>query len=160
MFYKEYSSDNLPEEKQLEQDLKKVVSYYNNYLVESNVLTAETDFEAYTGKVEEGKRLLRSHYTRERNPKIVQEAKKKRLEETGELKCDVCGFSFYDHYGERAKDFIEAHHKKPISEMKPGDKTAIEDIALLCANCHRVIHLKMNPKEPYLTIEELKNLLK
>jgi len=155
IFYKRYDVDDMPPNEQLEKDLRDVINFYENYLNEENVLTTYTDFTSYPGGVEEGKRKLRSHYIRERNPKIIREAKRKRLEESGELKCDVCGFSFLEKYGERGKDFIEAHHKKPISEMESGEKTKIEDIALLCSNCHRMIHIKM----PYLTIEELKEIV-
>ena len=153
IFYKEYSLDNLPENDTLLSDLKQLISFYNNYLLDSNVLTSGTDFQNFVGKVEEGKRILKKHYIRERNPKIIKEAKALALQKSN-LKCEVCNFSFSQHYGERAKDFIEGHHKKPISEMKEGEITSINDIALICSNCHRVIHLKI----PWLTIEEIKQI--
>jgi len=37
--------------------------------------------------------------------------------------------------------------------MKPGDKTGIEDIALVCSNCHRMIHRRMDN----LSVGELKD---
>jgi len=155
IFYKKYDASNLPSNEQLIEDLKKIIRFYKGYLIDSNVLTADTDFVAYTGGVEEGKRELKKHYVRERNPNIVKEAKKRRLLQQGELRCDVCGFSFFERYGKRGRDFIEAHHKKPIAEMQQHEKTRIEDIALVCANCHRMIHKDMS----HLTIEELKNII-
>ena len=154
IFYKEYDSNNLPSNEVLVSELKKVISFYENYMTEANVLTADTDFSEFIGKVEEGKRLLKQHYARERKSRIVEEAKRRRLQKDRELHCEICGFSFYDKYGERGKDFIEAHHTKPVSEMKPGDKTGIEDIALICSNCHRMIHRKIDN----LSVEELKKL--
>lgn len=154
IFYKEYNLNNLPENQTLENDRKKIIAYYNNYLLDSNVLTSGTNFQDFVGKVEEGKRILKQHYVRERNPKIIKEAKKLALARNNELKCEVCGFSFFDHYGGRGKDFIEGHHKKPISERQSGEKTSPGDIALVCSNCHKMIHLKM----PWLSIEELKRI--
>jgi len=156
IFYKKYDTNNLPENYVMIEDLKKLVSFYSNYLVESNVLTEGTDFSAYIGKVEEGKKILRQHYVRERNTKIIKEAKRLALQEKHELRCDVCGFSFFENYGEHGKDFIEGHHKNPVSDMGSGKKTSIADIALLCPNCHRMVHRKM----PWLSIEELKQIHK
>jgi len=156
IFYKEYDSNNLPSNDELVSGLKKIVTFYENYLDESNVLTSDTDFTDKVGKVEEGKRLLRKHYARERNRRIVQEAKRKRFQEKGELRCDVCDFSFPEKYGDRGENFIEAHHTKLISEMKPGDKTGIEDISLVCSNCHRMIHRKMDN----LSIENFRKIIR
>lgn len=72
------------------------------------------------------------------------------------LKCEVCGFSFFEFYGEHGRNFIEAHHKKPISKLTPGSRTHINDIALVCANCHRMLHRG----EHSLTLEELKMKIK
>ena len=151
IYYKEYSLINLPNNETLIMDLETLLAFYENYLLESNVLTESTDFGAYSGHVEEGKRLLKKHYIRERNPKVIKEAKMLALERNGELRCEVCGFSFSEHYRERGKDFIEGHHKIPVSQIEKGQKTSPEDIALLCSNCHKIIHIKM----PYLSIEEL-----
>lgn len=156
IFYKEYLLNNLPSNEVLINDLKQIVSFYNNYLMDSNVLTTGTDFQNFIGKVEEGKRILKKHYVRERNSKIIKEAKRLKLESVGELKCEICDFSFIQHYGERAKDFIEGHHLKPISEMQEGETTSAIDIALVCSNCHRVIHLKM----PWMTTDEIKQIYK
>jgi predicted HNH restriction endonuclease len=103
----------------------------------------------------EGKESFRMHRFRERNSKLVKEAKKIFKSKFEELYCEACGINFEQIYGERGKDFIEAHHTKPISEMKLGEKTKIEDIAMLCSNCHRMIH-----KKPLITVEELKTMIK
>lgn len=120
----------------------------------SEILTTETDFQDFIGRVEEGKRTLKQHYVRERNPQIIKEAKRLALERNNELRCEICGFSFFEHYGDRGKDFIEGHHKKPISEMGTGETTSPLDIALICSNCHKTIHLKM----PWLSMEELQRI--
>ena len=64
--------------------------------------------------------------------------------------CEVCAVDFSKMYGERGNNFIEGHHRKLVSEMKEGDKTKVEDIAMLCSNCHRMIH-----KKPIISVEGL-----
>ena len=91
------------------------------------------------------------HYRRERNQKLVKEKKELVIKEKGFLECEVCNFVFEDMYGERGKDFIECHHIIPLSELEPGTLTTLKDLALLCANCHRMIHKRKNT-----TVEELK----
>lgn len=104
---------------------------------------------------EEGKELLRLHKVRERDPKLIKDAKKRFRKLHGELFCEACGINFEKVYGERGKGFIECHHKKPLSKMKEGETTIVEDIGMLCSNCHRMIH-----RIPMISIEELKLSLK
>lgn len=103
----------------------------------------------------EGKLKLKQHLVRERNPEVIKLAKERYLEEHGKLVCEVCGFDFKEQYGDIGEGYIEGHHTKPISEMAENEKTKVEDIALVCANCHCMLHRK----RPWLTINELKELL-
>ncbi|WP_335621821.1 HNH endonuclease [Clostridium argentinense] len=99
----------------------------------------------------EGKIAFRKHRTRERNPKVIKKAKERFMKiNNGRLFCEACGFDFFEVYGERGKDFIEGHHTKFVSELSDGDMTRVEDIAMLCSNCHRMIHRKS-----VLTVSEL-----
>lgn len=105
----------------------------------------------------EGKKMLKLHLIRERNQYLITKAKQKfKKEHNGRLFCEVCNFDFTDKYGDLGVDFIEAHHIKPISEMDINEKTKIEDIVMLCSNCHSMIHRR----KPWTTKEELKKLLK
>lgn len=104
---------------------------------------------------EEGKVLTRVHRYRERNTKIIKRKKEKVLSETGSLNCEVCTFEFGKVYGNHGDGFIECHHTKPVSEMNVGEKTKLADLALVCPNCHRMIHRT----RPWLSIEELKAIL-
>ena len=103
----------------------------------------------------EGKVVTRKHKTYERNPKLVRKKKAKVLKEKGKLDCEVCGFNFTEKYGNRGEEFIECHHTKPVSEIGESGKTNIDDLALLCSNCHRMIHRK----RPWISVDELKRLL-
>lgn len=106
-------------------------------------------------EAEEGRLLTALHWRRERSRKLTERKKQKVLREHGRLACDVCGFDFAKTYGERGEGFIECHHTKPVSEST-GQKTRLSDLALVCANCHRMIHAR----RPWLNIEKLRALLK
>jgi 5-methylcytosine-specific restriction protein A len=103
----------------------------------------------------EGKLLTKLHKRRERSVKLVFAKKNWVMKKFGALLCEACGFNFAKVYGKRGYGFIECHHKKPVTELGDGHKTKIEDLALLCSNCHRMIHTR----RPWLTVEELKSLL-
>ncbi|MGD6964070.1 HNH endonuclease [Fictibacillus phosphorivorans] len=102
----------------------------------------------------EGKVKLKQHLVRERNPVVIKLAKERFLQMHGKLYCEVCEFDFVEHYGELGEGYIEGHHTKPISDMSENEATKVEDIALVCANCHRMLHRK----RPWLSIKELKNI--
>lgn len=156
IFYKEYNPHKLPSEQILEEDLIKITVFYNSYLKEANILTSDTEFiKEYKNNAEEGRRVLTSHYTYERDSKLVNDFKEKCLSERRELRCEACGFSFRETYGVRGDGYIEVHHLKAVSEMGAGKTTNFDDLALVCSNCHRMIHRQM----PYLTIDELKRIL-
>ena len=103
----------------------------------------------------EGKVKERLHYSRERNQQLIRQAKQAALEK-GKLKCQCCNFDFEAIYGEHGKGFIEAHHTIPVSELhEAGGETKIEDLALVCSNCHRMLHRR----RPWLSMENLEQLI-
>ena len=109
-----------------------------------------------TEEAEEGRTLTRAHLIRERSRKLVDAKKAACLEATGALRCEACGFEFGIKYGDRGKGFIEVHHALPVHQLRPGTKTRLSDLHLLCANCHRVVHAK----RPWLTINQLKDCIR
>ncbi|QDV39270.1 HNH endonuclease [Tautonia plasticadhaerens] len=58
----------------------------------------------------------------------------------GRLPCQVCGFDFFEVYGEPGRDYAQVHHFKPLSDRTRPSLTRLEDLAVLCANCHVMIH--------------------
>ncbi len=82
-------------------------------------------------------------------------AKAKFLLKDGKFVCQACGFDFEEFYGDVGQGFIEAHHTIPVSELRPGSKTKAGDIALVCSNCHRMLHRR----RPWITMSDLKTLL-
>jgi 5-methylcytosine-specific restriction endonuclease McrA len=109
------------------------------------------DIDIHTFGANEGNRQLVVHLVRERNQALVR--RKKKLATS--LHCEACRFSFSHAYGDQAADYCEVHHLVPLAEAEQSTRTKIQDLAILCANCHRVVHLR-NP--PY-TLEELKEML-
>ena len=102
----------------------------------ASTIVAEDDESAFP----EGKERYHLHRSLERDPAIVRKAKIKRLEETGRLYCDVCSLDFQDIYGARGEGFIEAHHTVPVATLRGSARTKLSDIALVCSNCHRMLH--------------------
>jgi 5-methylcytosine-specific restriction protein A len=112
---------------------------------------AEIDEE----EADEGSVMTRTHRVRERNRSLIQKKKDHHFSNHGNLSCECCGFDFGERYGSHGDGFIECHHTKPVSELATGEKTKISDLALLCSNCHRMIHRR----RPWLSIEELRRTL-
>ncbi len=102
----------------------------------------------------EGKKVYKEHVRYERNQGMIKLAKERFKLRCESLYCEVCGFSF-DKYGDRGRDFIEAHHDVPVSQLGDYATSSIDDIKMVCSNCHRIIHLK----RPWLKVDELKDLL-
>ena len=122
---------------------------YNDILVDPNDLEL---FEAH-----EGRKILAVHYARERNQDLRNLAKKLHRERTEGLRCTVCRFDFAEVYGELGADFAEVHHARPLSEYEAmGAQTSVEDLVVVCANCHRMLHRR----RPWLTAAALKSQLR
>ena len=106
--------------------------------------------------VKEGKVIYKLHKLRERDSKINKKKKEVYFKKHGKLNCEVCDFDFYKVYGDIGKGFMEAHHRIPLSELDGESKTELKDLALVCSNCHRMLHREIDT----LSIEELKNKIK
>ena len=106
-------------------------------------------------EAEEGRVITAIHRRYERNSTLIEAKKRRALATFGRLACEACGFDFRERYGDRGEGFIECHHAKPVHTLRPGDKTMVGDLRLLCANCHRMVHTK----RPWLTMEGLAAVL-
>jgi predicted HNH restriction endonuclease len=113
-------------------------SLEDNLLIEDQNLSS--DF--YEGQKQQHLITLR-----QRNKKLVHAAKTNYKNNYGALSCSICGFNFANIYGDIGEDFIEAHHLIPLSDTD-STTTKLEDIALVCSNCHRMLHRKTPPYTP------------
>lgn len=103
----------------------------------------------------EGKLLTSVHQRKERDPKAVKRKKEKVLKETGGLLCEACSFDFAVKYGKLGYGFAECHHRIPVAQLTEGHPTRLVDLAIVCANCHRMIHRS----RPILTVAQLRLLI-
>jgi len=103
----------------------------------------------------EGKLVERTHKARERNIQVINLAKQSFISKNGRLNCQVCGFDFETVYGSLGTGFIEGHHTIAVADMQPDHKTKVEDIALVCSNCLRMLH----KKRPWLSMNNLTKLI-
>lgn len=126
---------------------------YKSSLQITTTLSSEIDQEDLAISVEEGRLRLIKHFARERNSDIIVQKKRKALAE-GKFRCEVCDFSFPDTY---QVDFIECHHLTPLSQSG-FTKTTLDDLALVCPNCHRMLHKSIDGK--FLSLEQLSDRIK
>lgn len=133
-----YKRGEIPNDEILGKDLRELLKLY--------LLLATKDLAAASVSSEEDDEVglnnedlinLREHKRIERNRKLAARAKK-----IHGYTCQACGFNFEMKYGEIGLAFIEAHHLTPLHTLK-GQKITLDpkhDFAVLCANCHRMIH--------------------
>jgi hypothetical protein len=111
-------------------------------------------------QIMEGRRLLKLHKFWERKPQIVKRKKQSVLQATGLLLCEACGFNFAAVYGGLGEGFAECHHRWPLAEYDAEAPTCLEDLAVVCANCHRMLHrsrLAMNVEDLQALIVDLRS---
>ena len=136
---KYYQLGAIPSDEILIQDLSAALTLYDDLMngeAASEVNTLNEGDEPENILFEDATKL-RLHKRIERNPKLAKEAKR-----IHGYRCQACGLNFEEKYGAIGKSFIEAHHLEPISKIK-GQKVSRDpkkDFAVLCANCHRMIH--------------------
>jgi hypothetical protein len=114
--------------------------------------TTDSNSDGVDFEYEEGLRKEAERSFFQRNPRLVQRAK-----EIYGCVCQVCRFDFAKSYGVLGQDFAEVHHLNPLSERPSEEwttavRTNVAEVAVLCSNCHRMIHRR----KPALSIEELR----
>lgn len=87
-------------------------------------------------------RKLTVHRSREsilRQAKLLQA---RRAHPQNRLICEVpgCGFDFERVYGELGTGYAEVHHLVPLASLDEETITTLDDLAVVCSNCHRMIH--------------------
>lgn len=145
--WNEFSGDR----QRLREVAKAIRSAVTGEPTEPTVTIPLEDEEAFP----EGKIGYRLHRQRERDRRVVELAKKRRLEQGKGLSCEACGFDFHAVYGAIGEGYIEAHHMRPISEMQPGEATKTSDLVLVCSNCHRMLHRR----RPWLSTVDIQQVL-
>ncbi|MFF9779012.1 HNH endonuclease [Streptomyces sp. NPDC013978] len=103
----------------------------------------------------EGRLLVRRALVRERDRKL-RKLKIQQVLNSGEpLRCEVCRFDFARVYGGIGEGYIEVHHVTPLY-ISGTRRTKLDDLACLCANCHRMCHTS-RPGESWRTPDDLRD---
>jgi len=102
-------------------------------------------------EVKEGEQYRTEVKFRKRHRGLIEEKK-----ENSDYRCEVCEMKFEEVYGDIGRDYIIAHHKEPIGSRKKASNTTLDDIALVCANCHAMLHRR----ERLMSISELRRRIR
>lgn len=171
----EYDASNMPDDDTLIRDLQNVLEAYSvlfpkspmplfptkpatveagsfDYKADDN-LTANKNDDDEEQFIKE-KQTYRCQNAIERNTRYADKVKK-----VHGLQCECCNLDFGKQYGEIGEGFIEVHHIIPLSSLTPESYKAYnieKDFAVLCPNCHRMIHRLPDPSD----LETLKKLTK
>jgi 5-methylcytosine-specific restriction protein A len=144
-----YAADRLPSEADLETDLTRLLLLYKALVDARENIGAEEappPAEAVLTGVEA--RRYRWHRRAERSRALSRDAKRYH----GTV-CQVCEIDLGTVYGPIGHGYIEAHHLTPFAELdgRPTHLDPIADFAVVCPNCHRMLH-----KGPPYTLDELR----
>lgn len=150
-----YPRGAVPIDEVLTKDLSRFIELYAQLVSQSDALAEAaqaSDGVAEPLEATEGDRF-RYHKRVERNRQLAVQAKK-----SHGTTCQVCGFRFEDLYGELGAGYIEAHHLIPIAELsqRPRALNPATDFAVVCANCHRMLHTQ---RGRVLALDELRAIV-
>jgi predicted HNH restriction endonuclease len=70
--------------------------------------------------------------------------------------CAVCDVDFTAVLDGRGVRVLQVHHRKQLAQLKAPRVNTVRDLAVVCANCHALIH--SDPKRS-IPVEELKRQL-
>lgn len=96
--------------------------------------------EANLKEAKEGEIYRKEINFRKRNMSLILQKKN-----FSDYRCEHCNMKFDEVYGDIGREFIIAHHRRPIASKKEHSKITLDDISLVCANCHAMLHRKDPP---------------
>ena len=143
-YFIEYKRDALPEDATLEHHLREIVTLYDLLLARGGTDNVDTAIDFSGDNTDEALSEIteRRRYVRHARIERSSQASKMAKKVLGHI-CQGCGFDFEKVYGERGADFIEAHHLIPLHSLPEGKAVTMDpqkDFAVLCCNCHRMVH--------------------
>ncbi|MGA0571278.1 HNH endonuclease [Variovorax sp. VNK109] len=103
----------------------------------------------------EGRTVTAVHLRRERKASLRHKVIANRRK-VGHLCCEACGHAPSLPNLEDAE--FECHHVRPLATTGIV-ATKLADVALLCANCHRLLHRLMVAEKRWVSVESLKQVL-
>jgi len=92
----------------------------------------------------EGKLQVRLALSRHRERTLRDAKVRKAIADApdGKLRCEVpgCGFCFEEVYGTIGSRYAHVHHLDCLADAPGEVTTTFDDLAIVCANCHAMIH--------------------
>ncbi|WP_274379542.1 MrcB family domain-containing protein [Deinococcus kurensis] len=153
-----YHADELPSTEELERDLRHLLALYRDVVETVDFGDDNADKESHSDmqnvaeKIKERKRYV-VHKKLERRRDVA-----KKVREKQGCICKACRIDLTQVYGTLAAEFIEVHHLRPLSSLDLGEVVEYDlsvDYAVLCANCHRMIHRLSDLSDLDLLIETI-----
>lgn len=141
-----YPYDSLPHDAVLTADLRTALRLYATVVEGEDEREAE-DSPDLPGEAKTGteSRRFRWHLRAEgRNHSIAAHAKR-----LARYTCEICARNFEDELGAVGRRCIDAHHLAPFKDLDERPREIRPtSFAVVCANCHRLLHSKTPPLLP------------
>lgn len=150
-----YQRGSIPNDGVLETDLMRMLTLYDALVEDINQAgTGEKDLpDGQAVTFLEARRLGNHQRAEGRNRRASKAAK-----DYHGYRCWVCDVDFEARLGEVGRRCIDAHHLVPFAELdeRPTELNSAKDFAIVCANCHRLLHSTLPP----LSIDAARELLR
>lgn len=109
--------------------------------------------------IEEGERTILNRSVVRRSFLLKRAALRHFADQSGSIACVGCGFRAENVYGADARGLIEIHHTRPLF-LTPGKlrltiAVALNNVAPLCPNCHRMVHRDPSRCMPIAELQRL-----
>lgn len=123
---------------------------------------AKTDKDTVSIEVpfefQEGRSTTLVHLHRERNRSLRKRILFSRRV-AGELFCEICKWRSPLQDEEFFDAAFECHHLHPLGLTDGIRITRMQDVALLCANCHLLVHRYISSRGKWLSVREAQSLI-
>ena len=94
--------------------------------------------DGYTGK--EGKILYKIHRYREREKSLRPKYIEQYLKSHEVMQCELCELEPTTIYQDLGGNLLEVHHMIPLHKLGDEAETRLDDLMLVCPNCHSALH--------------------
>ncbi len=106
------------------------------------------------GDYPEGSRKWFAHNRLERSRSLRNSILKAERQKNSALVCAACSMRTPTASVTIGDSQFEVHHRVPLAQLG-SRKTRASDVAVLCANCHRLVHAAIQARKAHVSVEEL-----
>ena len=135
------------------QDARSVL-YLEEHSAQSDTPQPDSTLVGDSPQAIEGAKSLAKHLRRERSPVLVEAKRRAFRNEHGSLSCQACSLAESNLPKGLGEACFEVHHLEALAGRHNASATRLDDLAIVCANCHRMIHRT----QPMLSIEHLSHI--